>query len=61
MRVCSHLQIQSICELVINIEKYYQKPMDIEFSLYNGTLYVLQARPVTHLLSIPNGWVEFSL
>ena len=35
--------------------------MDIEFSLYNGTLYVLQARPVTHLLSIPNGWVEFSL
>lgn len=55
MLVCFHLQIESICELAINIEKYYQKPMDIEFSIFQNTLYVLQARPITHLLSIPNG------
>lgn len=57
MCVCYDIQIETICELVINIEKYYQKPMDIEFSFYQNALYVLQARPITYLLSIPNGLV----
>ena len=39
---------------MIELEKYYQMPMDIEFAFFNDVLYVLQARPITHLLSIPN-------
>ena len=29
-------------------------PMDIEFAFFNDVLYILQTRPITHLLSIPN-------
>ena len=49
-----HLKIDHIVRSAIEIEKYYQKPMDIEFSIYCNELYILQARPITHLLTIPN-------
>lgn len=43
-----------ICRLVVEIEKYYQNPMDVEFAFYGKELFVLQARPITHLLEVPN-------
>ena len=38
----------------MKIEEVYKKPMDIEFAFYHDTLYILQARPITHLLAIPD-------
>lgn len=34
---------------IINVEKLYGRPMDIEWSFANGELYILQARPITTL------------
>ena len=39
---------------MVEIEKYYQAPMDVEFAFYGAELFVLQARPITHLLAVPN-------
>lgn len=39
-------QLSILCE---NIEKHYDKPMDIERALEDNTLYILQARPITTL------------
>lgn len=38
----------------MKIEEVYKKPMDIEFAYYHDILYILQARPITHLLAIPD-------
>lgn len=40
-------QILQLNELVCHIEKHYGKPMDIEWAFQDGTLYLLQARPIT--------------
>ena len=39
----------------MEIESHYKKPMDIEFAFYKGELYILQARPITHIFQIPDG------
>ena len=31
----------------MRIEKYYRKPMDIEFAVHQNKIYFLQARPIT--------------
>ena len=39
----------------MEIESHYKKPMDIEFTFYQNELYILQARPITHIFQIPDG------
>ena len=46
------LNDSEICELgenIINIEKYYGKPQDMEWAFEKGKLYILQSRPITTL------------
>ena len=38
---------------IINIEKNYKIPIDIEFGIENNILYILQARPITTYNKIP--------
>lgn len=39
--------IKNLEKLVLKIEKIYQCPMDIEYSIKNNIIYILQARPIT--------------
>lgn len=39
--------IEEITRAVIEIENFYQKPMDMEFAVKDGHLHILQARPIT--------------
>lgn len=45
--------IIQITDNIINIENYYQIPIDIEFGIENNILYILQARPITTYNKIP--------
>ena len=45
--------ILQITDNIINIENYYQIPIDIEFGIENNILYILQARPITTYNKIP--------
>lgn len=47
-------QIEEITQIACRIEKYYMKPMDIEFCFYHSTLYIVQARPITNCHVIPD-------
>lgn len=49
------IQLKEIAETATSIEQYYKKPMDIEFCFYDETLFILQARPITRLIPIPDG------
>jgi len=41
--------ISNVAKLAIRIEKHYKNPMDIEFAIKSGKIYILQARPITTL------------
>lgn len=47
-------QVMQVCRVACDIEKYYGKPMDIEFCYYQNNLYIVQARPITHLMPVPD-------
>ncbi len=40
-------QILMVTKLVVGCEKFYGKPIDIEWAISEGELYLLQARPIT--------------
>jgi len=42
-------KVTELAELVIKIERHYGFPCDIEWALENGTLYIVQSRPITTL------------
>ena len=44
-------QIFEVADIGKNIEVHYDRPMDIEWCIEDGTVYVVQARPVTTLSS----------
>lgn len=47
-------QILHLSELVCQVEKHYKKPMDTEWAIENGILFLLQARPITtHIQLFP--------
>lgn len=48
----SDAHIVQLAQICANIEKHYGKPMDIEWALEDGKLYILQARPITTLSKI---------
>lgn len=43
----SDKQIIEVADLAYACEKHYEKPMDIEWAIHDGRLYLLQARPIT--------------
>lgn len=53
----SDAQAHAIAAILDTCGKAYGKPQDIEFAVYNDTIYILQARPVTNLHKItdPDG------
>ncbi|MBT4824598.1 hypothetical protein HN695_05815 [Candidatus Woesearchaeota archaeon] len=42
-------QIKEVANIIIKLEKHYKFPVDIEWSIEKGKLYVLQSRPITTL------------
>ena len=42
-----------LTRLLEKVEAYYQKPVDIEWALAGGKIYLLQARPITAYLPLP--------
>ena len=48
-QVLSDEHILELAKLGIKIEEHYKKPMDIEWALNQGKIYILQARPITTL------------
>jgi pyruvate,water dikinase len=46
-------QVLAITDMLIQIEALYEKPVDIEWAFAGGTLYVLQARPITAYVPLP--------
>ncbi len=56
----SPTQLKAVATLAIAVEKRHGKPVDIEWAFENGSLFLLQARPVTVTASAtaepPEGW-----
>ena len=44
-----------LAEMVTRVEDSYQKPMDIEWAFAEGKLHLLQARPITAYVPLPEG------
>ena len=49
-------QATKLAKLGAEIEKYYEKPQDIEWCLADGKFFIVQARPITTLPSEPVQW-----
>lgn len=50
----SQTQILEIAALLDKLESHFGKPQDIEFAIYNQTLYLLQTRPITAVIHAPS-------
>ncbi|MGH7239605.1 MAG: PEP/pyruvate-binding domain-containing protein, partial [Candidatus Saccharimonadales bacterium] len=46
-------QIAALANLIIRVEALYKKPIDIEWAYAKGVLYLLQARPITAYVPLP--------
>ena len=46
-------QVLELTELLVQVEKYYQKPVDIEWAIARDKIFLLQARPITTYLPLP--------
>jgi pyruvate,water dikinase len=46
-RVITFDEANQVANLVTTIEKYYKKPMDVEYAVENGKVFITQARPET--------------
>lgn len=46
-------QVIAVTKLVTNVETHYGKPMDIEWAYADRQLYLLQARPITTYVPLP--------
>ena len=49
----THEQALALTDLVSTVEAHYQKPMDIEWAIAKGKIFLLQARPITTYLPLP--------
>lgn len=52
--VLSDQQVLAIARLAKQAERHFGAPQDIEWAIYQGTLYLLQSRPITSLASLPD-------
>ncbi|MFL5694505.1 MAG: PEP/pyruvate-binding domain-containing protein [Ktedonobacteraceae bacterium] len=55
--VLNPMQAAELARIGVQIEDLYGQPMDIEWALYNGNVFVLQARPITALPE-PAAWPQ---
>jgi rifampicin phosphotransferase len=55
-RVLTTAQLRQLAELCRQIEGVYGRPLDLEWCLAGGRLYILQARPITTLPDVPITW-----
>lgn len=46
-------EIKQLSEYAIKLEEHYKRPQDIEFSIEDENIYILQTRPITTLKTIP--------
>lgn len=46
-------QVKAVTQLVTKVESHYNLPMDIEWAYQDGELYLLQARPITTYVPLP--------
>jgi hypothetical protein len=46
-RVLTPEQTRELSALAVSIENHFGRPMDIEFSIHEGKIFILQARPIT--------------
>jgi phosphoenolpyruvate synthase/pyruvate phosphate dikinase len=46
-------QVLELTDLLVQVEKYYQKPVDIEWAISRDKIFLLQARPITTYLPLP--------
>jgi pyruvate,water dikinase len=49
----SDRQVMELVELMQRVEGHYRMPMDIEWAFAEGVLYLLQARPITAYVPLP--------
>jgi phosphohistidine swiveling domain-containing protein len=53
-RLClSDAEVLELTDMLVNVEDHYQKPIDIEWAFAGGKLYLLQARPITAYVPLP--------
>ena len=48
-RVLKTYEVKQLAEYAIKLEEHYKQPQDIEFSIENDEIYILQTRPITTL------------
>lgn len=48
-------ELKELSAMALRIEKFYGRPQDVEWAIQNGTLYILQSRPVTTDVENNNG------
>ncbi len=53
LRVLDDARVLEIATLGLRIEQHYGSPQDIEWALENGSLYIVQSRPITTLEAEP--------
>jgi phosphoenolpyruvate synthase/pyruvate phosphate dikinase len=46
-------EVLELTDLLVKVEDHYQKPIDIEWAIADETLYLLQARPITAYVPLP--------
>jgi pyruvate,water dikinase len=49
----SDTQVLELTDLLVKVEDYYKKPIDIEWAFADRKLYLLQARPITAYIPLP--------
>lgn len=47
-------QIKELTELIVNVERHFNFPVDIEWAYQDGLLYLLQSRPITAYIPLPD-------
>jgi pyruvate,water dikinase len=51
----SDAEVLELTDMLVKVEDYYEKPIDIEWAFADGKLYLLQARPITAYVPLPEG------
>lgn len=46
-KVLKNHEVTQLAEYALKLEDHYKKPQDIEFAIEDGTIYILQTRPIT--------------
>ena len=49
--------VMALTDILIAVENHFEKPIDIEWALADGKLYLLQARPITAYVPLPESLI----